>query len=355
MLQLVDEAVHDGARECAACSLLGISVRTVQRWRSFGPGGDRRRGPIARPANRLTVAEEEQVIETANLPEFRDLSPKQIVPALADAGRYVASESTFYRLLRRSGLRRHRAASKPPTHHRPPERVTTGANQIWSWDITYLRSAVRGEFYRLYMVMDVWSRRIVGWAVHDRESSGLAAAMIEEACGAEGVDRGSLVLHADNGGPMRGATLLATLQRLGVVPSFSRPHVSDDNPYSESLFRTLKYRPGYPRTPFRSLSAARLWVAGFVAWYNGEHLHSGLCFVTPNDRHFGRERRKLEGRAVVYAAARAAHPERWSRRVRRWEPVGKVLLNQRSGRHDSMPEPKSTETSETSDTSRASD
>jgi transposase InsO family protein len=153
------------------------------------------------------------------------------------------------------------------------------------------------------------------------------ARLLAETARAEGVPPDQLVLHSDNGGPMTGSTMLATLQRLGILPSFSRPGVSDDNPFSESLFRTLKYRPGYPSRPFRSLEEARSWVAGFVRWYNTQHLHSALRFVTPEDRHAGREEAILEARRQVYEAARRHRPERWSRDVRNWTPVGDVTLN----------------------------
>lgn len=188
---------------------------------------------------------------------FRDLAPSQIVPILADAGVYLASESSFYRILREAKLLSHRGRAAVATHQRPTERVANGANQVWSWDITYLKSPVKGQFYYLYLVVDVWSRKIVGWAVHEVDSSDLAAALVREAVIREGVAPEALVLHSDNGGPMKGATMLATLQWLGVVPSFSRPRVYDDNPYSEALFRTVKYRPEYPQQPFVSLEDAR--------------------------------------------------------------------------------------------------
>jgi transposase InsO family protein len=267
------------------------------------------------------------VLETVNSPEYRDLSPKQIVPRLADAGTYLASESTVYRLLRECGLHAHRERSRPPTHSRPREHEADGANQVWSWDITYLPSAVRGQFFYLYMVEDVWSRKVVGWEVHREESMDLAARLFSRICAELGIDPRGLVLHADNGGPMKGSTMLATLQRLSVVASFSRPHVSDDNPYSEALFRTLKYRPEYPRGPFATLEAARAWVEGFVAWYNTEHLHSAIRFVTPDDRHYGREDAILSHRKLVYERARRKNPHRWSGATRDWNPIETVVLN----------------------------
>ena len=205
--------------------------------------------------------------------------------------------------------------------------MATGPNQVYSWDITYLRSPIRGGFYYLYLVVDVWSRKVVGAAVHDRESSDLAADLIEEVCILHEVDPRGIVLHSDNGGPMKGSTMLAMLQQLGIVPSFSRPSVSDDNPFSESLFRTMKYSLEYPSKPFASLDHAQAWVARFVRWYNTEHLHSGINFVTPVDRHTGREGAIFARRREVYEAARGRNPERWSGSTRKWESVKEVRLN----------------------------
>ncbi|WP_437810115.1 transposase [Sorangium sp. So ce1078] len=193
-----------------------------------------------------------------------------------------------------------RNPARPASAHRPRSFVARRPNQVWCWDITYLKSAVRGAFYFLYLVVDVYSRKIVGWSVETEESMVAAARLVEQTRGHEKVGSGCLVLHADNGGPMKGSTMLATLQRLGVVPSFSRPRVSDDNPYAEALFRTLKYRPEYPRRPFATVEQARQWVARFVAWYNGEHLHSSIRFVTPDDRHRGRDGALLAARHAVY-------------------------------------------------------
>jgi putative transposase len=261
--ELIDEAVGSGARLDRACDTLGLTVRTVQRWRKQGRQGfDRRFGPKTPPGNKLSPSEQQAVLDAVNRPEHRDLSPKQIVPRLADEGVYLASESTVYRILHQEDALHPRETSRPRSVARPREHVTTGPLECWSWDITYLRSAVRGAFYYLYLIEDIWSRKIVGWAVHEEESMDLSACLIDDVATRLGCDRTGLVLHSDNGGPMKGSTMLATLKRLGIVESFSRPHVSDDNPYSESLFRTLKYRPAYPRGAFESLAAARKWGRG---------------------------------------------------------------------------------------------
>jgi transposase InsO family protein len=327
IIELIDEAVKSGARREKACALLGLSARGVDRWRPANGGEDRRAGPAAVPTHALTDEERKLVLDTANRPEFRNLSPRQIVPLLADRGEYIASESTFYRVLREAGQLAHRQHARPTRRHRPKEHVARGPNEVWSWDITYLRSPVRGVFFYLYLAVDVWSRKIVGWSVRHEESAEYARDFITQAFDGEGVDPKKLVLHADNGGPMKGSTLLSTLQRLGVVPSFSRPSVSDDNPYSEALFRTMKYRPGYPRRPFGSFEDALRWVDGFVAWYNDEHLHSGIRYVTPSDRHARRDRPILTRRHDVYTAAKKRAPRRWSRHTRNWTPVGAVYLN----------------------------
>ena len=181
---------------------------------------------------------------------------------------YLASESTIYRILREEKQLAHRGRSRPRAHRRPEALTASAPGQVWSWDITYLKSPIRGIFYYLYLIMDVWSRKIVGWEVHEQELAELAAPLVEQTCRKEGIERDLLILHADNGGPMKGGTMLSTLQRLGVAASFSRPQVSDDNPYSESLFKTMKYRPEYPEQPFDGIEDARRWVARFVDWYN---------------------------------------------------------------------------------------
>lgn len=327
ILELVEEAVAAGARLEAACDALGLSARTVQRWQLRGGGEDGRLGPKSEPANKLSEAERRRMVTIATSPTYRDLSPKQFVPRLADQGQYVASEASFYRVLREHDLAAHRAATRPPTARRPTEHVATGPWQVASWDITYLKTHVAGQFLYLYMVMDIWSRKILGWAVHETEAKELAAELVDDIVAGAKRDLTGWVLHADNGGPMKGSTMVATLQRLGVIPSFSRPRVSDDNPFSESLFRTLKYRPAYPTGGFATIEAARAWVERFVHWYNTEHFHSAIRYVTPEDRHSGRDVQILADRRRVYEAARRRNPQRWSGPTRNWERIEEVTLN----------------------------
>lgn len=289
---------------------------------------DRRAGPLSEPKNKLSKMERKRVIETATSLEFRNMSPKQIVPRLADKGEYIASESTFSRVLADEKLNTHRGrAAAPKKTAKPKERVATSPRQVWSWDITYLRTSVKGRFFFLYLMLDIWSRKVVGWRVKESECTELAADLLKAAVDAERPDPRSLVLHADNGGPMKGCTMKATMEKLGVLPSFSRPSVSNDNPFSEAMFRTLKYCPEYPRRPFETIDEARGWVARFVGWYNDEHFHSSIGFVTPIARHELRDEPILAQRRAVYAAARIAHPERWTAHARAWKAPRSVRLN----------------------------
>lgn len=325
-LMLVREAHAAGARKELACELLGVTKRTFERWETRPE--DMRKGPTTKPGNALTAEERALVLAVANNATYANLPPAQIVPALADLGYYLASESTFYRILKSESLLAHRSKSSPRKLVKPEALMATGPNQLWSWDITYLRANIRGMFYYLYLPMDIFSRMIVHWEIHESESAELASEMITKACEKQGIKRGQIKLHADNGGSMKGATMLATLQWLGIVPSFSRPSVSDDNPYSESLFKTLKYCPSYPvGGRFESLAAARLWVEKFVYWYNFVHLHSAINWVTPGARHAGIDQAILDSRKDVYETARAQNPTRWSKQTRDWSRPYIVELN----------------------------
>jgi transposase InsO family protein len=333
-LKVVAAGCAQGLSQAAVCRELGISQRTYRRWAAQQARGeglqDRRRQARGSqgPGNRLSDEERQRIVDVCNQPEFRSLPPTQIVPILADRGIYLGSESTFYRVLRQRQQLQHRGRARAARKvSRPRGYRSTAPNQVWSWDITYLATSVKGAFYRLYLVEDVYSRKIVGWEVHPNETSELAAQLIEKACLREAIHRPGLVLHSDNGSPMKGATMLSTMQRLGIVPSFSRPSVSDDNPYSESLFRTLKYVPHYPTKPFDSLEAARRWVGQFVHWYNEHHRHSAIGFVTPGQRHRGEDKALLQARDLLYKAARAQHPNRWSGDTRDWRHVSTVWLN----------------------------
>ena len=328
---LIDEAVAAGARIGKACSHAGLHRRTWRRWRAAGTTtvlADAR-PDAARPApsNRLTEAERAAVLETCHRPRFADAPPSQIVPILADEGVYIACESSFYRVLHRAGEQHERGRARRRSTRRSTSHRAVGPNRLWSWDVTYLHRSTRGLYYYLYTIVDVWSRKIVGWEVHEAETGELAAELVGRTTLAEGVGRDVLVLHADNGAPQRSSTLRAKLDGLGIRSSFGRPRVSDDNPYSEALFRTLKYRPDFPVDGFASLEAARDWVLGFVRWYNTEHRHSAIGFVTPAERHEGRDVGLLADRKQLYERARQRNPSRWSGRTRSWERVEEVWLN----------------------------
>jgi transposase InsO family protein len=324
-LALVSKAGANGARRAKACDLLGVSVRTLERW-VLQPT-DLRKGPKTKPAHAFTDEERNRFLEVANSLEFANLPPGQIVPRLADRGEYIGSEATLYRILKSEKMLTHRSRSQPRKHKKPEPLVAVSPNQVWSWDITYLRAAIRGRFYYLYLPMDIFSRMIVHWEVHERESPDKASRMIEMACQKEGITKGQVTLHSDNGGPMKGATMLATLQRLGIASSFSRPSVSDDNPYSESLFKTLKYCPNFPERGFGSIEEARTWVEKFVHWYNHIHLHSEISWVTPASRHSNLDQEILTQREHVYETARLKNPARWSKKIRNWSRNDIVELN----------------------------
>ena len=327
IIGLIDEAVKSGATRAKACEIVGISVRTLQRWKEPDNAHDGRTEARHEPANKLSEEEREEIVKVSNSPGYSDMSPCKIVPLLADSGRYIASESSFYRVLREHGQMAHRHSSKPRSKKKPKELKAQGPNQIYSWDITWIPSRISGMYFYLYMVMDIYSRKIVGWQVYEKESSALAADLMTDICQREGVAPDQVTLHSDNGGAMRGETLLVTLQRLGVIPSFSRSGVSSDNAYSESLFRTMKYVPYYPQKGFEDIVGARRWVEEFVRWYNTEHLHSAIKFVTPEQRHEGLDGEILSRRAGVYEQARAKNPSRWSGKTRDWSEIREVFLN----------------------------
>ena len=307
----INEAVTAGARRFKACAIVGITLRCFQRWRDDYI--DRRSTRVQAPVNVLSEAEVEAILAAVNAPEFAHLPVTQIVPRLADQGVYLGSESTIYRVLRRRAQlahrRRERKASKRAL---PMALLASGPNQVASWDITYVPSAIRGQYWYLYAVMDLYSRKIVAWQVYATESGEHASGLMRDYVAREGIEPNQLTLHSDNGAVMKGATLYATLQTLGIAKSHSRPSVSDDNAFIEAFFRTIKYRPEKPVEPFSTLLEARHFAEKMMAWYNQEHRHSGIRFVTPNERHSGADVAILTQRKEVYEQARAKNPSRWS-------------------------------------------
>jgi transposase InsO family protein len=328
------EVAHEaGARLRLACETAGIDLRTLQRWKAADglQAGDRRPAAIRPvPAHALTADERLRVLAVANEPRFADMPPARIVPALADEGTYLASESSFCRILREHGQNAHRGRAKAPRRSRPPTtHVASAPREVWCWDMTYLPAKVVGTWFYLYLILDLYSRKIVGWEVHDADDSLHAAHLVRRTALAEGIaalDQRP-VLHGDNGATLKATTVLAMLHWLGVKPSYSRPRVSDDNAFVESLFRTAKYRPEFPARGFENLAAARDWATRFVHWYNHDHRHSGIRYVSPAQRHAGDDYEILAQRHALCQLARQRNPARWSRQTRNWTPIGPVALN----------------------------
>jgi putative transposase len=323
-----------GARLAPACRLAGIDLRTFQRWRAGEDGQVRadRRPEAVRPApqHALSEAERARIVALANEPRFASTPPARIVPALADEGVYVASEASFHRVLRDHGQMQPRGRARPPRTVGPPStHVATAPGQVWCWDVTFLKAQVQGRWFSLYLILDLWSRKIVGYEVHETDQAEHAAHLVRRTALAESIHARPLrpVLHGDNGPSVKATTVLAMLHWLGIAPSHSRPRVSDDNAYAEALFRTAKYRPDFPAAGFADLAEARAWAAAFVHWYNHEHRHSGLRYVTPAQRHAGEDRSVLAVRHALYQQAREANPRRWSGPTRNWTPIGAVTLN----------------------------
>jgi len=338
-IELIDEAREAGARLKPACNVLEISARTYERWKS-GDSVKSDGRPTAerpKPANSLSEEERQAVLDTVKLPEYASSPPSQIVPALADKGIYICSESTFYRILNAFDLLHHRGRGRAPGSSRKPTTyVATAPNQVWTWDITWLPGPVLGAYLRLYLIIDIFSRYIVGWEVWAEETAEHAEELvrrtiIRENLQGELLGRKAagipLVLHNDNGSPMKAETFLQLLISLGIERSNSRARVSNDNPYSEAGFRTLKYRPNYKEDGFATVDVARKWVEEFVHWYNEEHHHSAIGFVTPSSRHHGEAEAIQEQRRVVYQLAREQHPERWVKDIRKWDLPLEVALN----------------------------
>ena len=332
LIDLIREACCSGARVKSACHEAGISLRTYRRWYRDGKIREDQRALADRsiPFNKLSDEERQAIVDLSITREYASLPPSQIVPSLLDQGVYLASESSFYRILKAHNLLHHRGRSQAPKKYAKPTSFSaSGPNQVWSWDITYLPTKVVGQFYYLYLFEDIFSRKIVGYEVHERECGELASQLVQQCMLREQRFNTPepLVLHSDNGAPMKALTMKAKLEEMGVMSSYSRPRVSNDNPYSEALFRTLKYRPEWPSSGFLNLEEARDWVQNFVGWYNDEHKHSKINFVTPAERHAGKDAAILAERKRVLEAAKQKTPERWSGSVRNCKPAGVVMLN----------------------------
>jgi len=324
LIDQVADGLDKGVSKTALCEVFGLTIRTLQRWNTTGLV-DKRKGAEKCVPRKLSEEERQQALEAACCKENSMKTPPQVVATLCDAGKYICSARTMYRILKIANKLYHRRDSRKPRQGKKPEPlVATAPNQIWSWDITWLKSSVRGWFFFAYVVIDIWSRKIVGWEIHEKECPDLASGLfrrIKRTYKVKGIK-----LRSDNGGPMKGLSLLSTLYELGVVPSFSRPRVSDDNAFIESLFKTVKFMPGYPGV-FASISDAREWMASFINWYNTEHQHSGIGYVTPEEHHSGRSSSIFASRNEVIKAAWENHPERWVNKIMTWGAEQPVILS----------------------------
>ena len=318
-------AVFDAARDQAleeltglvgrvqACTALGVSRATYYRHHRRSPAPARPRRERRRHPRALTPEEEIRVLDVLHSPEFADMAPAEIYAVLLDRGVYLCSESTMYRLLRRHGEVRERRYQAVHPPRAVPELVADGPNRVWSWDITKLKGPVKGVYYCLYTIIDIFSRYTVGWMIAAHENKDLAERFLSETITKYGIAPGQLTIHSDRGSPMVAQNVAQMMAHLGVTKSHSRPKTSNDNPYSESQYKTLKYRHDFPER-FGSLQDARTWCTRFFTWYNEEHRHSGIGLHTPYDVHFGLAGQLREMRADVLQAVYAKHPERFVRK-----------------------------------------
>jgi putative transposase len=307
-------AARIGVRE--ACEAVGAAQAGYYRRHRRTPAPERAAGTAHRDRvqpRALTVTERKAILEVLHCERFIDLAPAQAWAILLDEGVYLGSQSTFYRLLRQAGEVRERRAQATHPAKVKPELVATAPNAVWSWDITKLRGPAKWTYYHLYVILDIYSRYVVGWMVATRESAALAEVLIKQTCAKQRIVARQLTIHADRGSSMTSKPVAFLLADLGVTQSHSRPHVSDDNPYSEAQFKTLKYRPDFP-PQFESIEAARLHCRTFFTWYNDDHRHTGIGLHTAADVHHGRASAVRAQRAVVLTAAYEAHPERFVRK-----------------------------------------
>lgn len=325
LISAVKEAMEFGVSKKQASEIIGIDTKTLTRWMKDPNGKDRRCDNKFHTSNKLTKEEENEILLLINSTKYRDRTPMETVALLAEEGRYICSESTIYRLLRKLGLDKHRSKSKAPKRDKPKEYVATGPNQVYTWDISYLHTIIPDKYLYLYAYIDIWDRTIVGSGIFEKESGMYAANLLRRTCFANGVSPKSLIIHQDNGAPMISIDFLLELEKWGEA-SYSRAGVSDDNPFSESFFKTVKYNKTYPKK-FKDAEDASAWFEGFLDYYHNEHLHSGIGFVCPMDRRTGKDLEKLERRRETYKAAKERNPHRWAKDVRKWESPKTVFLN----------------------------
>ena len=302
------EELSTSAGTAPACWVLGVSRSVVYRRRK--PRKAVMKSPRKKPRNALANQERQTVLDTLRSKRFMDKAPTEVYATLLDEASYLCSISTMYRILSEENEVRERRDQVRHPNYKKPELLATGPNQVWSWDITKLRGPIKWSYFHLYVILDIFSRYIVGWMVATRESAVLAERLIKASIEKQGIGRNQLILHADRGSSMKSKTVAQLLTDMGVTKSHSRPHVSDDNPYSESQFKTMKYCPQFPDR-FGSLQDARAFCRDFFPWYNGEHHHTGIGLLTPEMVHLGRAKEVVEQRRIVLEAAYLKHPERF--------------------------------------------
>lgn len=290
----------------AACRSLQVSRSRVYRAQQPKPASP----PRPTPSRALSPEERIQVRDVLNSERFQDQAPRQVYAKLLDEGQYLCHWRTMYRILNEHQEVCERRRQRRHVSYTKPELLATGPNKVWSWDITQLKGPVKWHYFYLYAILDVFSRYVVGWLVAEQESAKLAETLIAETCAKQGIQPGQLTLHSDRGSPMKSKVVTQLLVDLGILKSHSRPHVSDDNPYSEAHFKTLKYRPDYPDR-FADLQHARQWGRSVFSWYNNEHYHTALGLLTPASVHYGQAEVILAQRQQVLQAAYAAHPDRF--------------------------------------------
>lgn len=291
---------------------------------------DKRKGAKKRVSGKLSLKDRENILRIVNEKRFRDLTPHKIVAILLQEGKYIGSEKTIYRVLKENNQIHHRENTRNRKgRKKPPEKKANKSNQVWCWDITWLKTSVKGIFYYLYMIIDIYDRYIVGWSIHKEESEEHSRKLFYSLYKEKNIKFEHV--HSDNGKPMRGTTLQAFLLGMNVSTSFNRPRVSNDNPYIESLFRTYKYKVEYPNR-FETIEEAKKWTEDFVNWYNTEHLHSGIKYVTPSQMRSGEAFKILKKRKETLTQAKLNNPERWgSRKIKDWECIETVKLNPKAG------------------------
>lgn len=300
---------HRGESHVAPlCAALGVARSSL--YRRLRPACTRKRRPL--PARALSAAEETGVLAVLHEPRFADLAPPEVYATLLDEGRYLCSVRTMYRILAKHAEVRERRNQIRHGNYPVPELLASRPNEVWSWDITKLAGPAKWTYYYLYVIIDIYSRYVVGWMVAHRESAALAKRLISATVEQQGIAPGQLTVHADRGSSMRSKPVALMLADLGVTKTHSRPYVSNDNPYSESHFKTLKYRPDYPQR-FGSLEHARAFQQGFFDWYAHEHHHNALGLLTPHDVHYGHAAARLTARTTVLNEAYVLHPERFVR------------------------------------------